>query len=129
MSGAIAAPTQLHSGPRMSGPRYPGQFGGDPGGHHTGGPPGGFHHHQSRPRLGYQPYRLYPRPLPAGGGIQESSGQEYDGRRLRKSLVRKTVDYNAAIIKAIQVVFTVIKLMFILCFKFSTNYNSIIVHF
>ncbi len=106
MSGAIAAPPPMHPGPRMSGPRYPNQYsGGDPASHHSGGPPGGFHHHQSRPRLGYQPYRLYPRALPAGGGVPEASGQEYDGRRLRKSLVRKTVDYNAAIIKATQVGF------------------------
>lgn len=106
MSGALAVP-QMHSGPRIPGPRYQSQYSSlssDSGHHHSGGPPGGFHHHQPRPRLGYQPYRLYPRTLPApGGGISETSGQEYDGRRLRKSLVRKTVDYNAAIIRALQV--------------------------
>jgi len=82
--------------PRMGGPRYP--------------PPSHFNpeHHSSshspmpRPRMAYQPYRLYPRPPPPGGGGTDAN-MEYDGRRLRKSLVRKTVDYNAALIKSLQV--------------------------
>lgn len=85
---------------RMGGPRYP--------------PPSHFNtdHHSSshapmpRPRMAYQPYRLYPRPPPPGGGGSgggTDANMEYDGRRLRKSLVRKTVDYNAAVIKSLQV--------------------------
>lgn len=31
------------------------------------------------------------------------SQDDFDGKRLRKSVMRKTVDYNAAIIKAVQV--------------------------
>lgn len=94
----MTVPPPMHPGPRIPGPRYQTPFSSD----HSGGLQS-FHHHQARPRLGYQPYRLYPRALPTGGGITESSGQEYDGRRLRKSLVRKTVDYNAAIVKGLQV--------------------------
>jgi hypothetical protein len=87
----------------MGGPRFP-----PPGQHFGGGGGGGDHHHPSshsnmpRPRMGYQPYRLYPRPAhPQSGGAD--ANMEYDGRRLRKSLVRKTVDYNAAIVRSLQV--------------------------
>ena len=56
----------------------------------------GGQHQQRQGRLGYNPTRPYARPA-------QDSGTEYDGRRLRKSLVRKTVDYNAAVIKWLQV--------------------------
>lgn len=100
-------PPQMGHQPRMGGgPRYPPPSHFNHGGDHHGG---GF---SPRPRLGYQPYRPFPRaphPHAAGGGgggggaVGGDGTTEYDGRRLRKSLVRKTVDYNAAIVKYLQV--------------------------
>ncbi len=99
-------PPQHHQprGMMGGGPRYPppSHFS-QPGDHHGSS---GF-----RPRLGYQPYRPFPRvPHPHAHPPSSSSSTtggdatvEYDGRRLRKSLVRKTVDYNAAIVKYLQV--------------------------
>jgi len=104
MSGSVQVPTSPH---RMMGPpRFPtpSQMN-----HHHSGPHHHGHGQMHRQRMSYQPYRLFPRPPPpgssgssAGGGANTDS--EYDGRRLRKSLVRKTVDYNAAVIKQLQVV-------------------------
>jgi len=79
-------------GPRMP-MRNPNSNQSDHGHFSSGGGP--------RPRLGYLPYRPYIRPPPQGGDF--TANNEYDGRRLRKSLVRKTVDYNSAIIKLLQV--------------------------
>lgn len=45
----------------------------------------------------FQPFRPYNRPGPAG------PDSEFDGKRLRKSVMRKTVDYNSAIIKMLEV--------------------------
>ena len=45
----------------------------------------------------FQPFRPYPRPGPGG------PDSEFDGKRLRKSVMRKTVDYNSAIIKMLEV--------------------------
>ncbi|GLH01550.1 Protein will die slowly [Gryllus bimaculatus] len=44
----------------------------------------------------FQPFRPYPRPGPGG------PDSEFDGKRLRKSVMRKTVDYNSAIIKMLE---------------------------
>lgn len=45
----------------------------------------------------FQPFRPYTRPGPGG------AESEFDGKRLRKSVMRKTVDYNSAIIKMLEV--------------------------
>jgi polyadenylation factor subunit 2 len=101
MSGSVQVHAAPHM-PRMMGPppRYPPPS--QMNHHHHSSP-----HHGHRQRLAYQPYRLFPRPPPPGaaalGSGNAADGSEYDGRRLRKSLVRKTVDYNAAVIKQIQV--------------------------
>ncbi|XP_049770252.1 uncharacterized protein LOC126108925 isoform X2 [Schistocerca cancellata] len=44
----------------------------------------------------FQPFRPYTRPGPVG------ADSEFDGKRLRKSVMRKTVDYNSAIIKMLE---------------------------
>lgn len=61
------------------------------------------HSIQHRPRYGYQPYRPHPRPARSGKATSDQNNPDFDARQLRKSLVRKTVDYNAAIIKSLQV--------------------------
>lgn len=38
-----------------------------------------------------------------GPGALPMTQDDFDGKRLRKSVMRKTVDYNAAIIKALEV--------------------------
>nr|CAD7400491.1 unnamed protein product [Timema poppensis]CAD7432099.1 unnamed protein product [Timema monikensis] len=45
----------------------------------------------------FQPFRPFTRPGP--GPITDA---EFDGKRLRKSVMRKTVDYNSAIIKMLE---------------------------
>lgn len=57
-----------------------------------------YHHWPFQPRPPFQPS---PQQMSMSGAGADNPN-EYDGRRLRKSLVRKTVDYNAAIIKGIQ---------------------------
>lgn len=48
----------------------------------------------------YKPFPgIFPRG-PTGGPMTQD---DFDGKRLRKSVMRKTVDYNAAIIKVLQV--------------------------
>lgn len=48
----------------------------------------------------YKPFQgNFPRG-PSGGPMTQD---DFDGKRLRKSVMRKTVDYNAAIIKVLQV--------------------------
>jgi hypothetical protein len=42
------------------------------------------------------------RPLP--GPLGNMTLEDFDGKRLRKSVMRKTVDYNSSIIKALQVI-------------------------
>lgn len=41
------------------------------------------------------------RPLP--GALNNMTLEDFDGKRLRKSVMRKTVDYNSAIIKELEV--------------------------
>jgi hypothetical protein len=95
-------PMQHQPPPRMMGgghhgPRYPPpcHFNSD---HHPSPFPSG-----PRPRMSYQPYRPFPRPPHPHAPNTGDANVEYDGRRLRKSLVRKTVDYNAAIVTGLQV--------------------------
>lgn len=63
--------------------------------HHYGGGRGGGHRHF------FQPFRPYMRPGPGPPG--QAGLDEFDGKRLRKSVMRKTVDYNSSIIKALEV--------------------------
>ncbi|OXA57029.1 Flowering time control protein FY [Folsomia candida] len=97
VTSQLPPPPMQHHPPPRGPPRFP--------------PPSHFNnqdHHggqfMPRPRLGYQPYRPFPRaPHPhAASSTPGGDNVEYDGRRLRKSLVRKTVDYNAAIVKYLQ---------------------------
>lgn len=44
------------------------------------------------------------RPLP--GPLGNMTLEDFDGKRLRKSVMRKTVDYNSAIIKELEVLIT-----------------------
>lgn len=64
---------------------------------------------------GHQPRHHQPRPFfrpggyGGGGGYQRApngmpiSQDDFDGKRLRKSVMRKTVDYNASIVNALEV--------------------------
>ena len=61
----------------------------------------------------FQPFRPFARPGP--GQAQD----EFDGKRLRKSVMRKTVDYNAALIKMLEV-----RQMNLSCFKGSHPHSS-----
>jgi len=94
---SVPPPNMQHPPPRMmmGGQRFP-----PPGGGHFNSEHHPNSSHQPRPRMAYQPYRLYPRPTHPQNA---DANVEYDGRRLRKSLVRKTVDYNAAIVRSLQV--------------------------
>lgn len=47
--------------------------------------PGGYHHKPYKSKYGMQ--------------VQD----DFDGKRLRKSVMRKTVDYNSSIVKALEV--------------------------
>lgn len=51
-----------------------------------------------RPQF-FQPFRAYRQ----GGSGPVIFDPEFDGKRLRKSAMRKTVDYNASIIKMLEV--------------------------
>lgn len=61
--------------------------------YNAGGPPAGIPQQGPRHQHFFQPFRPYPRP---------TLDPEFDGKRLRKSVMRKTVDYNAAIIKLLE---------------------------
>ncbi|CAG9767546.1 unnamed protein product [Ceutorhynchus assimilis] len=47
-----------------------------------------------------QPFRPFMKPLP--GPLGNMTLEDFDGKRLRKSVMRKTVDYNAAVIKELE---------------------------
>lgn len=61
-----------------------------------------YMNHRETNRGFFKPFRPYHAPKLISGG-QESLQDEFDGKRLRKSVMRKTVDYNSAIIKTIEV--------------------------
>lgn len=67
---------------------------------------GGYQHrfggHRDGNRGFFKPFRPYHAPKVIAGG-QDALQDEFDGKRLRKSVMRKTVDYNAAIIKTLEV--------------------------
>ncbi|XP_046743358.1 uncharacterized protein LOC124409648 isoform X1 [Diprion similis] len=66
---------------------------------------GGYQHrfgtHRDGNRGFFKPFRPYHAPKVIAGG-QDALQDEFDGKRLRKSVMRKTVDYNAAIIKTLE---------------------------
>lgn len=49
----------------------------------------------------FRPFLNLQRPLP--GPLGNMTLEDFDGKRLRKSVMRKTVDYNSSIIKALEV--------------------------
>lgn len=51
------------------------------------------------------------RPLP--GPLGNMTLEDFDGKRLRKSVMRKTVDYNSAIIKELEVTFYFLLIAFL----------------
>lgn len=57
--------------------------------------------YQQQPRPPFRPFMNMQRPLP--GPLGNMTLEDFDGKRLRKSVMRKTVDYNSSIIKALQV--------------------------
>lgn len=60
-------------------------------------PRGGFMNN----RPPFRPFLNLQRPLP--GPLGNMTLEDFDGKRLRKSVMRKTVDYNSSIIKALEV--------------------------
>ncbi|KAK0075925.1 hypothetical protein PV325_006170 [Microctonus aethiopoides] len=66
---------------------------------------GGYQHRYTNHRDGnrgfFKPFRPYHAPKIISGG-QDALQDEFDGKRLRKSVMRKTVDYNSAIIKSLE---------------------------
>ncbi|XP_011055773.1 PREDICTED: uncharacterized protein LOC105146870 [Acromyrmex echinatior] len=66
---------------------------------------GSYQHRYTNHREGnrgfFKPFRPYHAPKIVTGG-QETLQDEFDGKRLRKSVMRKTVDYNSAIIKSLE---------------------------
>lgn len=60
-----------------------------------------YHPHHGAGKQGYNHFKPF---MP--GGFQRPFGMsqdDFDGKRLRKSVMRKTVDYNASIIKGLEV--------------------------
>jgi len=66
---------------------------------------GSYQHRYANHREGnrgfFKPFRPYHAPKIVAGG-QDTLKDEFDGKRLRKSVMRKTVDYNSAIIKSLE---------------------------
>lgn len=52
-------------------------------------------------RQPFRPFMNMMKPLP--GPLGNMTLEDFDGKRLRKSVMRKTVDYNSAIIKDLEV--------------------------
>lgn len=61
-----------------------------------------YPNHREGSRGFFKPFRPYHAPKVIAGG-QDTLQDEFDGKRLRKSVMRKTVDYNSAIIKSLEV--------------------------
>jgi len=67
---------------------------------------GGQHYRHYHPHHGSNKHYNQFKPF-MPGGFQRPFGMsqdDFDGKRLRKSVMRKTVDYNASIIKALEVI-------------------------
>ncbi|XP_051165665.1 uncharacterized protein LOC127284318 [Leptopilina boulardi] len=60
-----------------------------------------YNNHRDANRGFFKPFRPYHAPKVISGG-QDALQDEFDGKRLRKSVMRKTVDYNSAIIKCLE---------------------------
>ncbi|KYN00307.1 WD repeat-containing protein 33 [Cyphomyrmex costatus] len=60
-----------------------------------------YANHRDGSRGFFKPFRPYHAPKIVAGG-QDTLQDEFDGKRLRKSVMRKTVDYNSAIIKSLE---------------------------
>lgn len=69
-----------------------------------------FNHHGGGNRPYFKNFNSYHRGGHHAHGVM--SQDDFDGKRLRKSVMRKTVDYNASIIKAIEVSLLLIFIMF-----------------
>lgn len=65
-----------------------------------------YTNHRDGARGFFKPFRPYHAPKIVAAG-QDTLQDEFDGKRLRKSVMRKTVDYNSAIIKSLEVVFLI----------------------
>lgn len=65
-----------------------------------------YNNHRDANRGFFKPFRPYHAPKVISGG-QDALQDEFDGKRLRKSVMRKTVDYNSAIIKCLEVIFVI----------------------
>lgn len=62
-----------------------------------------YHHHHGGAGKPGQPYfRPFVNFARGPGGLPMTQ-DDFDGKRLRKSVMRKTVDYNASIVRALQV--------------------------
>jgi polyadenylation factor subunit 2 len=61
-----------------------------------------YPNHREINRGFFKPFRPYHAPKLISGS-QEVLQDEFDGKRLRKSVMRKTVDYNSSIIKTLEV--------------------------
>lgn len=105
-------------GPPMGGspmgPPPPHQNQNHHGGHHGGH--GGYgqqrerhyHNYKGGGSQHFRPFTNFGR----GPGAMPMTQDDFDGKRLRKSVMRKTVDYNSAIVRALEVSF------------FCDNYNK-----
>ncbi|XP_011261997.1 uncharacterized protein LOC105254794 [Camponotus floridanus] len=60
-----------------------------------------YPNHREGSRGFFKPFRPYHAPKVIAGG-QDTLQDEFDGKRLRKSVMRKTVDYNSSIIKTLE---------------------------
>lgn len=89
-------PPQMHppGGPPGGPPHH---HGGHGGGHHHGG--GGKHYHNYNRGGNHRSFQNFGR----GPGAMPMTQDDFDGKRLRKSVMRKTVDYNSAIVRALEV--------------------------
>lgn len=66
---------------------------------HTHRPAGQIYHAGKPGQPFFRPFVNFNR----GPGALPMTQDDFDGKRLRKSVMRKTVDYNAAIIRALEV--------------------------
>lgn len=71
------------------------------GGHHHGG--GGGKHYHNYNRGGNQSHFRSFQNFGRGPGAMPMTQDDFDGKRLRKSVMRKTVDYNSAVVRALEV--------------------------
>lgn len=94
-------PPQMSGGPPGGSP-MPHQHHG--GGHHHGG--GGHQkHYHNYSRGGSNSHFRSFQNFGRGPGAMPMTQDDFDGKRLRKSVMRKTVDYNSAIVRALEVSF------------------------